>query len=81
MVPEKGYAAHAETLVRKGFRLVVVEQTETPDQLAERNRASSGPKDKVVMREKVSAWLTINAANRRHDVWSAPGVGEPTETA
>ena len=43
----------AERLVRKGFRVVVVEQTETPDQLQERIKRTK-TKDRVVMREKVA---------------------------
>lgn len=35
--PEVNYHAHAERLARAGLRVVVVEQTETPTQLAERN--------------------------------------------
>lgn len=55
--PEKAYASNAEKLARKGFKVIVVEQTETPEQLAERNRkrkkAGMGV-DKVVNREKVA---------------------------
>jgi DNA mismatch repair protein MSH6 len=52
--PEKGYAANAERLVRRGFRVVVVEQTETPEMLAERKRKDKSVKDKVVRREAVA---------------------------
>jgi DNA mismatch repair protein MSH6 len=49
--PEKNYAANAERLARAGHRVVVVEQVETPAQLAARRAA--GAKDSVVAREKV----------------------------
>ena len=49
--PEKNYAANAERLARAGMRVVVVEQVETPAQLAARRAA--GSKDQVVAREKV----------------------------
>ena len=35
--PEANYHTHAERLARAGLRVVVVEQTETPAQLAVRN--------------------------------------------
>ena len=46
--PEVNYAQHAERLARAGLRVVVIEQTETPDQLRVRNeqRKASG-KNKV----------------------------------
>ncbi|CAG9467722.1 unnamed protein product [Pedinophyceae sp. YPF-701] len=54
--PEVNYHAHAEMLVRAGYRVVVVEQTETPQQLAERNdrRPKGTKKDTVVRREAVA---------------------------
>ncbi|KAL4517804.1 hypothetical protein Ndes2526A_g02182 [Nannochloris sp. 'desiccata'] len=55
--PEAGYAAMAERLARAGHRVVVIEQTETPDALAKRNeeRKKNGlKKDMVVRREKVA---------------------------
>ncbi len=55
--PEAGYAAMAERLARAGHRVVVIEQTETPDALAVRNeeRKKKGlKKDMVVRREKVA---------------------------
>lgn len=55
--PEAGYAAMAERLARAGHRVVVIEQTETPDGLAKRNedRKRRGlKKDAVVRREKVA---------------------------
>jgi DNA mismatch repair protein MSH6 len=51
--PEKNYAANAERLARAGHRVVIVEQTETPAQLAER-KAAGKTRDNVVMREKVA---------------------------
>ena len=55
--PEKNYAANAERLARAGHRVVVVEQTETPAQLAAR-KAATKSKDSVVRREKVAV-LTL----------------------
>ncbi|KAI3741753.1 hypothetical protein L1987_59429 [Smallanthus sonchifolius] len=48
--PEKNFEVNAEKLARKGYRVLVVEQTETPEQL-ERRRKQQGSKDKVVKRE------------------------------
>lgn len=48
--PEKNFSTNVEKLARKGYRVLVVEQTETPDQL-ERRRKEQGSKDKVVKRE------------------------------
>ncbi|CAN6817417.1 unnamed protein product [Brassica oleracea] len=48
--PEKNFSVNIEKLVQKGHRVLVVEQTETPDQL-ERRRKEKGSKDKVVKRE------------------------------
>ncbi|KAF8090136.1 hypothetical protein N665_0485s0011 [Sinapis alba] len=48
--PEKNFSVNIEKLVQKGYRVLVVEQTETPDQL-ERRRKEKGSKDKVVKRE------------------------------
>ncbi|XP_010456087.1 PREDICTED: DNA mismatch repair protein MSH6 [Camelina sativa] len=48
--PEKNFSVNIEKLVRKGYRVLVVEQTETPDQLEQR-RKEKGSKDKVVKRE------------------------------
>jgi len=55
--PEAAYAQMAERLARAGHRVVVIEQTETPEMLAARNqeRKKKGLKrDTVVMREKVA---------------------------
>uniref|UniRef100_A0A7N0UGB3 DNA mismatch repair protein n=1 Tax=Kalanchoe fedtschenkoi TaxID=63787 RepID=A0A7N0UGB3_KALFE len=48
--PEKNFSMNVEKLARKGYRVLVVEQTETPDQL-EHRRKEEGSKDKVVKRE------------------------------
>ncbi|XP_071726644.1 DNA mismatch repair protein MSH6 [Rutidosis leptorrhynchoides] len=48
--PEKNFESNVEKLARKGYRVLVVEQTETPDQLDKR-RKQQGSKDKVVKRE------------------------------
>ncbi|KAJ9547738.1 hypothetical protein OSB04_020281 [Centaurea solstitialis] len=48
--PEKNFAVNVEKLARKGYRVLVIEQTETPDQLEKRNK-ERGSKDKVVKRE------------------------------
>lgn len=48
--PEKNFSDNAHKLALKGYRVLVVEQTETPDQL-EKRRKETGSKDKVVMRE------------------------------
>ena len=55
--PEKNFALNAERLARKGFKVIVVEQTETPDQLKERNeerRAQGLKRVPCVRREKVA---------------------------
>lgn len=55
--PEAAYSQMAERLARAGHRVVVIEQTETPDMLAARNeeRKRMGlKKDNVVRREKVA---------------------------
>ena len=51
--PEKNYAKHAEQLARNGHRVVCIEQTETPAQLAERKKRDKTCKDTVVRREMV----------------------------
>ncbi|CAN1353025.1 DNA mismatch repair protein MSH6 [Linum perenne] len=48
--PEKNFSVNVEKLARKCYRVLVVEQTETPEQL-ERRRKEEGSKDKVVKRE------------------------------
>lgn len=48
--PEKNFSMNVEKLARKGYRVLVVEQTETPEQM-ELRRKEGGSKDKVVKRE------------------------------
>lgn len=48
--PEKNFEENAGKLAKMGYRVLVVEQVETPGQLEERNM-KSGTKDKVVKRE------------------------------
>ncbi|XWS76639.1 hypothetical protein CRYUN_Cryun01aG0194500 [Craigia yunnanensis] len=48
--PERNFFMNVEKLARKGYRVLVVEQTETPEQL-ELRRKEKGAKDKVVKRE------------------------------
>lgn len=52
--PEISYGKMASALCNKGYRVARVEQTETPDMLAARNKASKGAKAKVVARELCS---------------------------
>ena len=49
--PERVLDKNAAKLVDLGYKVVVVEQTETPEQLKQRNLASSGKKEKAVSRE------------------------------
>lgn len=49
--PEQALHQFAERLIARGFQIAVVEQMETPQELAERNANSSGPKDSAVKRE------------------------------
>lgn len=48
--PEVSYSRFADSLVSKGYKVARVEQTETPDQMAERNKGVRGS-DKTVRRE------------------------------
>ncbi|RQO99996.2 hypothetical protein POPTR_014G121601v4 [Populus trichocarpa] len=48
--PEKNFSLNVEKLARKGYRVLVAEQTETPEQLELRHK-EKGSKDKVVKRE------------------------------
>ena len=45
--PEVNFLMHAERLVRAGLRVVVVEQTETPDMLRIRNEQRPAGQSKV----------------------------------
>eukprot|EP00919_Chromeraceae_sp_WS-2016_P038453 GHVR01091748.1.p1 GENE.GHVR01091748.1~~GHVR01091748.1.p1 ORF type:complete len:1004 (-),score=265.98 GHVR01091748.1:304-3315(-) len=49
--PEQSLHYHARKMVTGGFKVVVVEQTETPQELLERNKQGGGKKDKTVSRE------------------------------
>ena len=46
--PEKNYHTHAERLARAGLKVVIVEQTETPDQLRIRNEERKANKQSQV---------------------------------
>lgn len=62
--PERSYGPKAEALVRAGFKVARVEQTETPEQLQQRQqkhkqtKSGHGPSPKVVNRE-VCSILTL----------------------
>ncbi|KAL6731101.1 hypothetical protein Aduo_002009 [Ancylostoma duodenale] len=49
--PEPAYGKFADQLVSRGYKVARIEQTETPQQLEERNRKANGGKEKVVRRE------------------------------
>ncbi|KAF7818144.1 DNA mismatch repair protein MSH6 [Senna tora] len=60
--PERNFSMNVEKLARKGYRVLVVEQTETPEQL-ELRRKEKGSKDKVqfyptVVRREICAVVT-----------------------
>ncbi|KAL9364017.1 hypothetical protein Peur_041890 [Populus x canadensis] len=67
--PEKNFSLNVEKLARKGYRVLVVEQTETPEQL-ELRRKEKGSKDKVVKREicAVITKGTLTEGELFHDV-------------
>lgn len=50
--PEKNYHTHAERLARAGLKVVVVEQTETPEQLRIRNEERKAKKQNQVGPQK-----------------------------
>ena len=52
--PEVSYGKFASILVSKGYKVARVEQTETPEMMADRNAKTSGKKEKVVAREMCS---------------------------
>ncbi|KAL1519505.1 hypothetical protein AB1Y20_023022 [Prymnesium parvum] len=65
--PEAALGKYAEKLVSLGYKVGVVEQMETPQQLEERNKlAPKGQKDKAVRRELCSV-LTKGVAFHRDD--------------
>lgn len=49
--PEQSLHMHAKKCIEYGHKVVVIEQMETPKELEQRNKESSGPKDKAVKRE------------------------------
>ncbi|KAL5983572.1 hypothetical protein ACLOJK_017660 [Asimina triloba] len=57
--PEKNFAMNVEKLARKGYRVLVVEQTETPEQL-ELRRKETGSKDKAHIPLTVLSLLTAS---------------------
>ncbi|GMH33654.1 hypothetical protein BSKO_01488 [Bryopsis sp. KO-2023] len=55
--PEAAYHQYAEALARAGYKVVVIEQTETPEMMRQRNAEAKQkklPKSHVVRREKVA---------------------------
>ncbi|KAL3927171.1 MAG: hypothetical protein SGPRY_002950 [Prymnesium sp.] len=65
--PEAALGKYAEKLVSLGYKVGVVEQMETPQQLEERNKsAGKGQRDKAVRRELCSV-LTKGVAFHRED--------------
>ncbi|PKA65146.1 DNA mismatch repair protein MSH6 [Apostasia shenzhenica] len=69
--PEKNFSMNLEKLARKGYRVIVVEQTETPEQL-EIRRKEMGIKDKVVKRE-VCAVVTKGTLVEGESLLTNPG--------
>ncbi|XP_058187807.1 DNA mismatch repair protein MSH6 isoform X1 [Rhododendron vialii] len=68
--PEKNFSLNVEKLARKGYRVLVVEQTETPEQLEVR-RKEKGSKDKVVRRE-ICAVVTKGTITEGETISSNP---------
>jgi DNA mismatch repair protein MSH6 len=56
--PEVSYGYFADRLVRAGYKVARVEQTETPEMLADRKKKTTGKKPQVVNRE-VCSILTL----------------------
>ncbi|KAL7066629.1 MutS domain-containing III family protein [Cryptosporidium serpentis] len=56
--PEAALHAYANKLVNYGYRVVVVEQMETPKELEERNRTTSGIKKDKAVRRGVNEFFT-----------------------
>jgi DNA mismatch repair protein MSH6 len=70
--PEKCLEEKASKLVEAGFKVSVVEQTEKPEELKERNK-ESGMKDKVVKRELCNVFTKgtyFNTNNNSNNVFS-----------
>jgi DNA mismatch repair protein MSH6 len=66
--PESAYGSMSGRLIDKGYKVARVEQTETPEQLAERKKkTSSGKKPQVVNRE-----VSVIATNtpKLDNIWS-----------
>ncbi|KAL5206458.1 hypothetical protein ABZP36_034667 [Zizania latifolia] len=68
--PEKNFAVNLEKLAKKGYRVLVVEQTETPEQL-ELRRKKTGVKDKVVRRE-ICAMVTKGTLTEGESLMANP---------
>ncbi|XP_020276973.1 DNA mismatch repair protein MSH6-like isoform X2 [Asparagus officinalis] len=66
--PEKNFSMNIEKLARKGYRVLVVEQTETPKQL-ELRRKEMGSKDKVVKRE-IHAMVSKGTLTDGESLWT-----------
>ncbi|CXI60077.1 DNA mismatch repair protein MSH6, putative [Plasmodium berghei] len=49
--PEQSLHLYAKKVINSGHKVVVIEQMETPKELEQRNKTSSGPKDKAIKRE------------------------------
>lgn len=49
--PEQSLHMYAKKVIDYGHKVVVIEQMETPKELEQRNKESSGPKDKAIKRE------------------------------
>jgi DNA mismatch repair protein MSH6 len=57
--PEISYGSYADKLVRAGYKVARVEQTETPSQLQERKKQSKGKKVPKVVNREVCSIMTI----------------------
>ncbi|EUD68179.1 DNA mismatch repair protein MSH6 [Plasmodium inui San Antonio 1] len=49
--PEQSIHLYAKRVINSGHKVVVIEQMETPKELEQRNKETSGPKDKAIKRE------------------------------
>ncbi|CAH2095409.1 unnamed protein product [Euphydryas editha] len=76
--PESAYSRMASTLVSKGYKVVRVEQTETPDMMQERckNSGLSSKSDKVVRREVCQVSVRGARALGAQDAALAPAAAE-----
>ncbi|GMR53872.1 hypothetical protein PMAYCL1PPCAC_24067, partial [Pristionchus mayeri] len=66
--PESAYGRFADQLVQRGYKVARIEQTETPDQLSERNKKER-VKSKVVRRELCRV---TTCATRTYDALDSP---------